>query len=75
MRGENGPERGSRRLDFEEWHKLGFDRNSVFSDPLFVDPANNDYRVRPESPALRVGFKNFEIGQWGITKEFPWELR
>jgi len=75
MRGENGPERGSRRLDFEEWHKLGFDRNSVFADPLFVDPANNDYRVRPESPALRVGFKNFEMGQWGITKEFPRELR
>jgi len=75
MRGENGPERGSRRLDFEEWRKLGFDRNSVFADPLFVDPANNDYRVRPGSPALRVGFINFEMGQWGITKEFPRELR
>ena len=75
MRGENGPERGSRRLDFEEWRKLGFDRNSVFADPLFVDPAKNDYRVRPGSPALRVGFNNFEMGQWGITKEFPRELR
>jgi hypothetical protein len=75
MRGENGPERGSRRLDFEEWRKLGFDRNSVFADPLFVDPAKNDYRVRPGSPALRVGFINFEMGQWGITKEFPQELR
>jgi len=31
--------------------------------------------VRPGSPALRVGFKNFEMGQWGITKEFPRELR
>jgi hypothetical protein len=75
MRGENGPERGSRRLDFEEWRKLGFDRNSVFADPLFVDPAKNDYRVRPGSPALGVGFKNFEMGQWGITKEFPREFR
>jgi len=75
MRGENGPERGSRRIDLEEWRKLGFDRNSVFADPLFVDPAKNDYRVRPESPALRLGFKNFEMGLWGITKEFPRELR
>jgi hypothetical protein len=75
MRGENGPERGSRRVDIEEWRKLGFDRNSVFADPLFVDPAKNDYRVRPESPALRLGFKNFEMGLWGITKEFPRELR
>jgi hypothetical protein len=47
----------------------------VFADPLFVDPANNDYRVRPESPALRLGFKNFEMGRWGITNEFPRELR
>jgi hypothetical protein len=75
MRGENGPESGSRRVDLEEWRKLGFDRNSVFADPLFVDPARNDYRVRPESPALRLGFKNFEMGLWGITKEFPRELR
>jgi len=75
MRGENGPERGSRRVDLEEWRRLGFDRNSVFADPLFVDPARNDYRVRPESPALRLGFKNFEMGRWGITEDFPRELR
>jgi hypothetical protein len=75
MRGETGPEGGSRLVDLEEWRKLGFDRNSVFADPLFIDPAGNDYRVRPESPALRLGFKNFEMGLWGITKEFPPELR
>jgi hypothetical protein len=73
-RGENGPKRG-RRVDLEEWRKLGFDRNSVFGDPLFVNPAENDYRVRPESPALRLGFKNFEMGLWGITKDFPQALR
>jgi hypothetical protein len=73
-RGENGPKRG-RRVDLEEWHKLGFDQNSVFGDPLFVNPAENDYRVRPESPALRLGFKNFEMGLWGITKDFPQALR
>ncbi len=75
IRGENGPERGSRRVDLEEWRKLGFDRNSVFADPLFVDPAGNDFRVRPESPALRLGFQNFEMGRWGITAEFPQALR
>ncbi len=75
IRGENGPEPGSRRVDLEEWRKLGFDRNSVFADPLFVDPAGNDYRVRPESPALRLGFQNFEMGLWGITAEFPQALR
>ena len=74
-RGETGPEPGTLRLDLEEWRTLGFDRNSVFADPLFVDPARNDFRVRPESPALRLGFRNFEMGLWGITGEFPRELR
>jgi hypothetical protein len=71
VRGQDGPEPGVRRYDLEGWRKLGFDRNSVFADPLFIDPARNDFRVRPESPALRVGFKNFEMGLWGITKDFP----
>jgi hypothetical protein len=38
---------------------------------MFVDPANDDYRVKPESPALKVGFRNFEMGQWGLAEDFP----
>jgi hypothetical protein len=75
IRGENGPERGARRVDLEGWRALGFDRNSVFADPMFVDPSKNDYRVKPESPALKVGFKNFEMGTWGIQDHFPSWLR
>jgi hypothetical protein len=59
------------KYSLQAWRKLGFDKNSVFADPMFVDPANNDYRVRPESPALKIGFKNFEMGKWGLTDEFP----
>jgi len=71
IRGDNGPERGARRVDLEGWRALGFDRNSVFADPQFVDPAKNDYRVKPGSPALALGFKNFEMGSWGIQDYFP----
>jgi hypothetical protein len=55
----------------EEWNAAGYDRHSVFADPLFVDAANYDYRVRPESPALKLGFVNFDMGCWGLTEAFP----
>lgn len=64
-----------RLIELEEWQAMGFDQNSVFGDPLFVDPENNNYRVRPESPALKVGFKNFAMHTWGLEDDFPdcWE--
>jgi len=73
--GTLGVTNGSRRVDLEGWRALGFDKNSVFADPLFVDPSKNDYRVKPESSALKVGFKNFEMGAWGIQDHFPAALR
>jgi len=42
---------------------------------MFVDPENGDYRVRPESPALGLGFKNFDMGEFGLTPDFPEHLR
>ncbi|MDF7824775.1 right-handed parallel beta-helix repeat-containing protein [Pontiellaceae bacterium B12227] len=48
--------------------KLGWDANSVFGDPMFVDPANGDFRVKSGSPALKIGFKNFPMDQFGVKK-------
>jgi hypothetical protein len=70
LRSEAG-KRNARRYSLAEWRQLGFDQHSVFADPLFIDPANGDFRVRAESPALQVGFKNFEMGKWGLTDDFP----
>jgi hypothetical protein len=74
LRSEAG-KRNAKRYNLGEWQKLGFDQHSVFADPLFVDPANHDFRVRAESPALKVGFKNFEMGKWGLTDKFPEQWR
>jgi hypothetical protein len=70
LRTEDG-QRNPRRYTLSEWQQLGFDQNSVVADPLFIDPDNRDFRVRPDSPALKLGFKNFDMGNWGLTDQFP----
>jgi hypothetical protein len=47
--------------------KLGVDQHSVAGDPMFLDPANGDFRVGPESPALKLGFENFDMNRFGVT--------
>ena len=32
-----------------------FDENNILADPLMVDPANNDFRLKPGSPCLNTG--------------------
>ena len=44
----------------------GRDEHSVEADALFVNPAAGDYRVREGSPALRLGFQNFPMDQFGV---------
>jgi parallel beta-helix repeat protein len=52
-----------------EWQEKGFDLNSVQADPLFLDPDRDDYRLKPESPALRLGFVPTDIAKIGIRAE------
>ena len=51
----------------EKWREQGFDRHSLLADPLFVDPAKGDYRLKPESPALKLGFKPIPFERIGIA--------
>ncbi len=40
--------------------------NLVDQDPLFVDAARGDYRLRPDSPALALGFKPIPLERIGL---------
>jgi len=52
-----------------DWQKRGYDVNSVYSDPMFVDPDNFDFRLKPESPALKNGFEQIKLdGIPGVSK-------
>ena len=57
---------------FKEWQATGQDAHSVIADPMFVSPAEGDYRLRAGSPAGQIGFKPFDYGKAGrITKTVP----
>jgi len=51
---------------FEDWNKLGLDTHSIVADPLFVDAENDDYTLRPDSPALKMGFKPIDLSGVGL---------
>jgi hypothetical protein len=58
------------RLNFyggtvDQWHARGYDRNSRIEDPLFVDPGNGDFTLRPGSPAFRLGFRPIQLQEVG----------
>jgi len=48
-----------------EWQAAGQDRDSVVADPLFVDPEHGDFRLRPGSPAARIGFEPWNLSEVG----------
>ncbi len=58
--------------EWEAWQALGLDQHSVIADPLFVNPAAGDYRLKPNSPALALGFKPIPVDKIGPYKD---ELR
>jgi hypothetical protein len=42
------------------------DAHSLVGDPMFIDPARGDFRVKDGSPALAIGFKNFPMDRFGV---------
>ena len=47
------------------WLALGQDAGSVLADPLFIDAAKHDYRLKPDSPALKLGFQPLDLSHAG----------
>ena len=59
-------------MGFEEWQALGRDTGSLIADPLFAAPDGFDFRLRPESPAMKLGFKSFPLDEVGLYGEPEW---
>lgn len=55
----------------EKQQTNGVDTHSLAIDPQFVDPAQGDFRLKPESPALKFGFIPFDRSKVGLVRETP----
>ncbi len=52
-------------MSWKDWQAQGNDQHSIIADPGFKDPANGDFSLPDDSPALQIGFKPFPMGQAG----------
>jgi len=55
----------------EKMQEDGVDKHSHAVDPLFEDVKNENFRLKPESPAFQLGFSVIDPDVIGITPDFP----
>ena len=62
-------------LDWEKWRTCGKETGGVYADPLFekadaqerVPPVANDFRLKPNSPAIALGFETWDYSVSGTA--------
>jgi hypothetical protein len=55
-----------------EWAGKGREQGSLIADPLFVNAALHDFRLKTNSPALQLGFKPFDYSRAGVYGDAAW---
>lgn len=55
--------------EWEAWQEAGGDVHSIVADPLFVDVEHSDFRLKPDSPALKQGFEPIPLDKIGPYKD------
>ena len=49
----------------------GVGDTDVYADPMFLSLKPGDFRLKPDSPALKMGIKQIDLKGVGLTKSFP----
>ena len=65
--------RGGTRSHYtlQQWQALGYDRHSIYADPMFTDPDGGNFQLKAGSPALTLGFKQIDVSRIGLLPDFP----
>lgn len=59
----------ARLLSWDQWRQQGKDGDSLLADPKFINAAKRDYRLQPDSPALKLGFQPIPLEKIGPYQE------
>lgn len=63
------PAWGQRYLDGQK--SLGVENESLCADPKFVDIEKGDLRLKPDSPAWKLGFQRIDLASIGLLPNHP----
>jgi len=59
-------------LTLKERQEWGWDLGSIVADPKFVGPSRYDFRLRPNSPTLKIGFVPFDYTRASVYGDPEW---
>ena len=57
---------------FDDWRAQGKDVHSIIADPKFENAEQHDFRLKPDSPALSLGFVPIDISGAGLYGDKAW---
>jgi len=60
---------GFPKLDWYEWQNSGNDTESMWEDPLFEDPENQNYALKEASPAWKLGIVQIDLDHFGVESD------
>jgi hypothetical protein len=59
-------------LTLAQWQEKGYDAGSLVADPRFENAAGLDFRLKDDSPALKLGFRPIDTSRVGLRGEPSW---
>ena len=66
-----GVEERSTPKFLQDLQALGVALTDQYADPMFASLKERDFRLRPDSPALKMGIKQIDLKGIGLTSDFP----